>query len=132
MHLPGLSQAEIAERPSLPFLPTQIVLSGKRRDASRGSMPALFSGEPRPDIEQCCSSYVQSYLQRDIKDLSQVGDELAFLRFLTAVAARTGQVLQRAELGRDVGASAPTATQWLSLRALRVSSSPGSARPSSG
>ncbi|MDP3178357.1 MAG: DUF4143 domain-containing protein, partial [Spirochaetaceae bacterium] len=61
------------------------------------------------------SSYVQTYLQRDIKDLSQVGDELAFLRFLTAVAARTGQMLQYADLARDIGISQPTAKKWLSL-----------------
>jgi uncharacterized protein len=67
------------------------------------------------DIEQYYSSYVQTYLQRDSKDLSQVGDELAFLRFPTAVAAHTGQMLQYADLGRDVGINAPTAKQWLSL-----------------
>jgi Predicted ATPase (AAA+ superfamily) len=127
MQLLGLSQAEIAGRPSTPFLPTQAVLSGRRKDAERralpeaflaihrGSMPALYASEHKPDIEQYYSSYVQTYLQRDIKDFSQVGDELAFLRFLTAVAARTGQMLQYADLGRDVGISAPTAKQWLSL-----------------
>jgi hypothetical protein len=127
MHLLGLSQTEVAGRPSMPFLPTQAVLSGKRKEAApetlpevfqaihRGSMPALYAGEHKPDIEQYYSSYVQTYLQRDIKDLSQVGDELAFLRFLTAVAARTGQMLQFADIGRDVGISAPTAKQWLSL-----------------
>ena len=66
-------------------------------------------------VEQYYSSYVQTYLQRDIKDLSQVGDELAFLRFLTAVAARTGQMLQYADLARDIGISQPTAKKWLSL-----------------
>jgi hypothetical protein len=127
MHLLGLSQTEISGQPSVPFLPTQAVLSGKRKVAARGtlpevfqaihrgSMPALYAGEPGPDIEQYYSSYVQTYLQRDIKDLSQVGDELAFLRFLTAVAARTGQMLQYADLGHDIGISAPTAKQWLSL-----------------
>lgn len=58
---------------------------------------------------------MQAYLQRDIKDPSQVGDELAFLRFLTAMAARMGQMLQYTDLGRDVGVSAPTAKQWLPL-----------------
>ena len=82
-----------------------------RVDRGRGSMPALYSDEHRPDIEQYYSSNVQTYLQRDIKDLSQVGDEFAFLRFLTAVAVRTGQMLQYADLGRDVGIGAPTAKQ---------------------
>lgn len=127
VHLLGLSQAEISGRPSVPFLPTKAILSAKRKAAERGnlaevfaaihrgSLPALHAGKNRPDIEQYYSSYVQTYLQRDIKDLSQVGDELAFLRFLTAVAARTGQMLQYSDLARDVGISPPTAKQWLSL-----------------
>jgi predicted AAA+ superfamily ATPase len=75
----------------------------------------LFASDDRPDVEQYCSSYIQTYLQRDIKDLSQVGDEVAFVRFLTAVAARTAQMLQYADLARDIGISQPTAKKWLSL-----------------
>lgn len=127
VHLFGLSQAEIAGRTSVPFLPTKAILSETRKVADRGgfadafaaihrgSLPALFTDESPPAVEQYYSSYVQTYLQRDIKDLSQVGDELAFVRFLTAVAARTGQVLQYADLARDVGISQPTAKKWLSL-----------------
>lgn len=47
--------------------------------------------------------------------MSQVGDELAFLRFLTATAARSGKMLQYADLARDIGISQPTAKKWLSL-----------------
>ena len=127
VHLLGLSQAEIAGRPSVPFLPTKEFLATKRRGTEkgsltevftaiqRGSLPALYAGEKRPDVEQYYSSYVQAYLQGDIKDLMQVGDELAFLRFLTAAAARTGQMLQYADLARDIGISQPTAKKWLSL-----------------
>ena len=127
VQLLGLSQAEISGRPSVPFLPTKELLSAKRKTAEhgslmdvfaairRGSLPALVAGESRPEVELYYSSYVQTYLQRDIKDLSQVGDELAFLRFLTAAAARTGQVLQYADLSRDIGISQPTAKKWLSL-----------------
>jgi len=122
VHLLGLSQAEVAGRPSVHFLPTKEILAAKRKDTERGnlaevfatiqkgSLPALFAADARPDVEQYYSSYVQTYLQRDIKDLSQVGDELAFLRFLTAVAARTGRMLQYADLARDIGISQPTAT----------------------
>jgi len=46
----------------------------------KGSMPALY--ETEQDIEMFYSSYVNTYLQRDIKDLTQVGDELAFMRFM--------------------------------------------------
>lgn len=127
VHLLGLSQAEIAGQPSVPFLPTKELLTAKRKRTEkgslteaftaihRGSLPALHAEENRPDVEQYYSSYVQTYLQRDIKDLTQVGDELAFLRFLTAVAARTGQMLQYSDLARDIGISQPTAKKWLSL-----------------
>jgi len=127
VHLLGLSQAEIAKRDSVPFLPTKEILSAKRKNSDRGSLtevfsaihrgslPALFASNDRPDVEQYYSSYVQTYLQRDIKDLSQVGDEVAFVRFLTAVAARTAQMLQYADLARDIGISQPTAKKWLSL-----------------
>lgn len=79
----------------------------------KGSMPALYSSDI--PLEVFFSSYIQTYLQRDIKDLTQVGDELTFFRFLTAVAARTSQVLNYAELARDCGISQPTAKQWLSV-----------------
>jgi uncharacterized protein len=127
VHLLGLSQAEISGRSNVPFLPTKAILAAKRKETERGSLtevfyaihrgslPALLAGDDRPAVEQFYSSYVQTYLQRDIKDLSQVGDELAFLRFLTAVAARTGQMLQYADLARDIGISQPTAKRWLSL-----------------
>ena len=127
VHLLGLSQAEIFGRPSRPFLPTKTILSANRgatqygglaevfTTIQRGSLPALMAGDNLPDLEQYYSSYIQTYLQRDIRDLSQVGDELAFLRFLTAVAARTGRMLEYADLARDVGISQPTAKKWLSL-----------------
>jgi predicted AAA+ superfamily ATPase len=78
-----------------------------------GSMPRAYSGVF--DRDMFYSSYVDTYLQRDIRDLSQVGDEMAFLRFMTACAARTGTLLNYASLAKDVGISAPTAKHWFSI-----------------
>ena len=78
-----------------------------------GSMPAAYAGAF--GFERFYSSYVNTYLQRDIRDLAQVGDELAFLNFMTACAARTSQMVNYAELAKEVGISAPTAKQWLSV-----------------
>jgi predicted AAA+ superfamily ATPase len=61
------------------------------------------------------SSYVQTYLQRDVRDLAQVGDVGTFLKFLRAAAARTGQLLNMSDMGRDAGVSATTAKNWLSI-----------------
>jgi predicted AAA+ superfamily ATPase len=58
---------------------------------------------------------VQTYLQRDVRDLAQVADLGAFGRFLALVGARSGCVLNMAELSREVGISGPTAKRWLSI-----------------
>jgi hypothetical protein len=61
------------------------------------------------------SSYLQTYLQRDIRDLAQVGNEATFLRFLKACAARTAQMLNLSDLARDADVSVNTAKNWLSV-----------------
>lgn len=78
-----------------------------------GSMPALY--ETPQETEHYYSSYVNTYLQRDIRELTQVGDEMAFVRFMTACAARTSGMVNYSELAKDVGISPPTAKQWLSI-----------------
>lgn len=84
------------------------------RQIWRGSFPALTLNRDA-DRDLFYSSYVQTYLQRDIRDLSRVGDELAFLRFLRTCAARTGQMLNIAELARDADIAPNTAKNWLSI-----------------
>ncbi len=79
----------------------------------KGSMPALYENEQ--NIEIYYSSYVNTYLQRDIKDLTQVADELTFMRFMTSCAARTSQMVNYTDLAKDIGISSPTAKQWLSI-----------------
>lgn len=61
------------------------------------------------------SSYVQTYLQRNVCDLARGGDELAFPRFLRTAAARTRQPLNLAELARDADVAPNTAKHWLSI-----------------
>ena len=78
-----------------------------------GQMPGVFSRDISPDVFY--GAYVNTYIQRDIKELTQVADEMLFLKFLTACAARTSQMLNLADIARDVGVSAPTAKQWLSI-----------------
>ncbi len=80
----------------------------------RGGYP-----EPRlnPDVDRALwfGSYVQTYLERDVRDLAHVGDLGAFTRFLTLVAARTGTLVNLAELGTEAGVTGPTARRWLSV-----------------
>jgi uncharacterized protein len=79
-----------------------------------GSFPALDLN-PMIDRDLFYSSYVQTYLQRDVRDLARVGDEGTFLKFLRAAAARTSQLLNLADMARDVGISPVTAKHWLSI-----------------
>lgn len=122
----GLSNSELQGRESQVYTTDLKALMAKAGQAKqqtvmeiydlivKGSMPAVYTRESIT-AEEFYSAYIQTYLQRDIKDLMQVGDELAFLRFLTATAARTGQLLNYAELAKDSEISPPTAKQWFSI-----------------
>ena len=61
------------------------------------------------------ASYFQTYLQRDVRSLSNVGDLEAFRRFVSLCAGRSGQLLNLSALGADAGISQPTARRWLSV-----------------
>ena len=80
----------------------------------RGSYPAIALDEEM-DRDLFYSSYVQTYLQRDVRDLARVGDEMVFLRFLRIAAARTGQILNLTEFARDADIAVNTAKNWLSI-----------------
>lgn len=80
----------------------------------RGSYPAIVVSKDM-DRDLFYSSYVQTYLQRDVRDLARVGDEMAFLRFLRVAAARTGQLLNLSDFARDADISVNTAKSWLSI-----------------
>jgi predicted AAA+ superfamily ATPase len=79
-----------------------------------GGFPALVTGEAA-DREVFFSSYLQTYLQRDVRDLAHVGNIDTFTRFVRACAARTAQLLNLSDLARDVDVSVPTAKHWLSV-----------------
>lgn len=103
--LEGLSLHEICQAEPLP---TWFAL------LSRGGFPELWAeaGRSGRDFLQ---SYVATYLERDVRQISAIGSLRDFERFLRACALRTGQLLNRSELARDVGISVPTATQWLGI-----------------
>lgn len=80
----------------------------------RGALPAIALNQA-VERDLFYGSYVQTYLQRDVRALARVGDEQAFLRFLRAAAARTGQLLNLADLARDADVAPNTAKHWLSI-----------------
>ena len=109
-----------------PFIPTPTEMQDRGRGAAsitlpdlyrliwRGSYPAIALNRDM-DRDLFYSSYVQTYLQRDVRDLAHVGDELAFLRFLRVAAARSGQLLNLSEFARDADIAVNTAKNWLSI-----------------
>ena len=80
----------------------------------KGSMPELYA-DGNIDWETYYRSYVDTYLQRDIRDLAQVADEMQFYNFMTIVAAQTSKPVNYEELANAAGISAPTAKRWLSI-----------------
>ena len=60
-------------------------------------------------------SYINTYIERDIKNLAQVGDELAFRKFLVSVACRNGEQLNYSNIAKEIGVSSVTAKRWLSI-----------------
>lgn len=60
-------------------------------------------------------SYIQTYIERDIKDTHNISDSITFYNFIRAVAARTGQLLNYADLARDVAVDPKTVKAWLSV-----------------
>jgi len=128
INLLGFSMREEDQReePEAPFLPTPENISEREKTGAvftlpeifkriwRGSFPALATGKIK-DRELFYSSYVQTYLQRDVSDLAQVGNKEAFYRFLKACAARTAQILNLSDLARDADISVTTAKNWLSI-----------------
>ena len=130
LNLYGLSLRELYGIDcDLPFCPDRDYLEARKSSPApvdygtvwtlihRGAMPAMAS--EGMDWQLFYAAYVRTYLERDVRDLAQVGDEVKFLKFMTAAAAMTGQLLNHASLARDAGVSPPTAERWLSV--LRAS-----------
>jgi predicted AAA+ superfamily ATPase len=126
MRMFSLSNEEIAGR-SLPTIAFEKDALLDRRKATqqesvmrvfetifKGGMPRLYEN---PDVDRVryFESYLDTYLSRDIRQLTQVADEQQFLRFLQVVAARTATNVNYDTLAQETGVSAPTAKKWLSL-----------------
>ncbi len=125
VNLLGLSLKEEQKHPKIaePFLPNEKQLKHRAEYSQplslqeiyriiwRGSFPTLYTSQIDRDLFY--SSYVQTYLQRDIRDLANIADSHGFLKFLRAAAARTGQLLNMTDMARDSGISPMTAKHWL-------------------
>jgi hypothetical protein len=80
----------------------------------RGNYPELVF-EPGRDARLWQASYLQTYLERDVRSLRQIGDLSQFQSFLRLLAARSGQLLNLTDLSRDLGLAVNTAKNWLAV-----------------
>lgn len=80
----------------------------------RGSMPAIVSGV-NSNSQIFYSSYLNTYIERDVKELSGTIESLKFLRFMTAVAARCGQMVNATEIANDADINQTQAKSWLNI-----------------
>lgn len=80
----------------------------------RGSMPAVLGGA-NSNVQIFYSSYLNTYIERDVRELSEAIDSLKFLRFITAVAARSGQMLNISDIARDADINQVQVKAWLGV-----------------
>lgn len=133
LHLSPLSQSEIMKRPPEPPFSLELPLLSERQNGRQmlntpkvfqrihqGGMPALVTGT-YSNASIFYSSYIDTYMERDVRRLSNDIDSLKFLRFLRSVAARTSQQVNYKGIADDAEIEQTTAKNWLHvLEALGI------------
>ena len=121
LHLLPLSLSELEGRRPLPVSTIGRRLPARSRASARELMTTLHAGfYPRIhdqglDAGQWLASYVQTYVERDVRSILKVGDLEAFGRFVRLCAGRNGQLLNLTSLANDCGITHTTAKRWLSI-----------------
>jgi len=126
INLLGLSLREIrSDTFNDSFVPTAEYFAKRKKSAGRleykevwgiihkGSMPVMYAEEL--DWQMFYAAYTKTYIERDVRALTQVGDELKFIKFMTGMASRTSQMLNLSSVASEIGISVPTADRWLSI-----------------
>ena len=123
LRLLPLSRRESEGRPHFPFVWERAPSSSHRHSQSyrdlwssflQGGYPELAT-EPDRDIFLWHASYIQTYLERDVRSLRQVGDLIQYQNFLRVLAARSAQLVNLTDIARDLGVAVNTIKAWLSV-----------------
>lgn len=126
LHMSPLSQREIAKLPPKAFTVDLDALAEESKTVAavsapqiyekiwRGSMPGMVSGQ-YPDRNVFYSSYVSTYVERDVRELVGEVNALKFNRFITAVAARTAQLLNYNSVAQDADIDVSTVKSWINI-----------------
>lgn len=106
------------------FIPTEEYIDARDKEIKkyddiwktihRGFYPELYNDNPR-DWQEFYQSYVTTYIERDVYNITKVKDYGTFYRFMVSVAARTGQILDYTNIANDVGVSLETIRLWISI-----------------
>lgn len=127
LQLQGISLAEEQARiNAMPFLPDLKQLMLRQKDVKPLTLPEVYHKIWRgsyPDMviqngknwERFYDSYVSTYIQRDIREYLNINDIATFYKFMRVAAARTGQLINYADMARDVGVSEVTIKSWLNV-----------------
>ena len=122
----GLSINEKQNATDIPIVFDDDYLNKKRQNSKKislqkvfefiqkGSYPELYAGHIS-NLDVYYNSYLQTYIERDIRALTTIENENSFIKFMRIVAARTGQVVKYNQLALEAGISQPTAKKWMSL-----------------
>ena len=113
-----------------PFIPNEEYIAEREKKITeytnlwqrihRGYMPELIFND-RKKWEFFYSSYVQTYIERDVRDLINISDESKFLKFMISLASRSGELLNYGAVANEVGISNETVKRWVSvLRTSRI------------
>ena len=120
----GLSEREIEGKESEIFIPNIADIKKRKRTEYkstldlykkiyRGSYPELYT--TNKDIEQYYSDYFRTFIEKDIRKLINIKDENKFIKFVSSLAARTGQEFIATSVASEIGIDDKTATSWLSI-----------------
>lgn len=117
----SMSRSEIEGRDNVPFNPSTTknlmsndTISDVFDKILRGGMPQIIS-DPGLSLDDYYGSYMQTYIERDIRDLVNIRNEGKFIKFISCVAARTSQEVNLSDLAKDVDIDRKTADSWLSI-----------------
>ncbi len=121
LQLHPLSRAEIYQYDERCFTPQNKLVIHRDETVNqifesiyRGAMPKIVDNEHLKP-EDYYASYVQTYIERDIRSLAYIQDENKFLKFMSSLAARTAQELNLSDIAKDVTVDAKTVDRWISI-----------------
>ena len=118
-----LSRREAEGQPRLAFVWERKLSSSSRsshafgelwRGFLRGGYPEL-AAQPNRDVSLWHASYIQTYLERDVRSIRQIGDLTQYQSFLRVLAARSAQLVNLSDVARDLGVAVNTIKAWLSV-----------------